>query len=188
MKKIIIVLSLICSIGAFAQTNAPVIPPVITSQLPGGISQIASDFGAFLTDAKPYFGTNGNTQIGAGVLYSDKKFGGFADITVISLATNDQVTIGFATAYLDGEWYDASLSLKAGTTWNAPVIGPIYTSVESGPGYNFHAGHVISQNFAMLTKAWTIGKVDFSLFAGAGIISDRAGIADVFGANFNVKF
>lgn len=196
-KKLIAISAIIATLclTAHAQTggNFPTTPatntlPIPTSLLPGGVSQIASDFGAFFKDAQPYFGTNGSTLIGAGIIQSGNKWGGLVDVTVMSLDANNQVTLGFATAYLDGTWYDASLALKAGTTWKVPLIGSIYTSVESGPGYNFKAGHVMAQNFAMATKRIQIGKVDFSIFAGAGNISDRAGLAKILGVNFNVKF
>lgn len=173
-------------VTASAQTNT--IPPDISSQLPGGFTQLAADFGLFFKDAQPYFGTNGTTQLGAGVIYSNKKFGGFADIAVISLATNNQVTLGFTTAYLDGQWYDAGLSMKAGTTWQVPLIGPVYTWVETGPAYNFKAGHVLAQNFVGVMRGFNVGKVFVTPFAAVGNISDRVGLAYIFGVNANVKF
>jgi len=154
-----------------------------TSLLPGDGGTLLSDIGKFFTDAQPYFGTNGNYAIGSGVLVNKKHFGGYADISLFDLSGNGQLTIGIAGAYLDGNWYDASLAFHAGTTWNVPVLGSIYTEIESGTGFNFHAHHVVAQNFVLVHRAFKIGNWTIDPHGGVGNISDIPGPSYLFGVN-----
>ncbi len=176
MKKTLAVLAAVVTLAlpSLSQTNSPVTNSP-TSLLPGGLGQIAGDFGKFFTDAQPYF-TN-NIRVGLGYLYADKSSG----VLLHSVyQINDQIGVGFAAAYLKGSFYDASLGLNAGTTWNLPVIGKVYTELESGPGWNLKKQQVIEQSFAVATKSWDIYKGwNLIIAGGAGNISDIPGPAYV---------
>ena len=178
MKRLLILLPLLLCLTTRAQTNTPP-----TSLLPGGLGQLVNDVGAFLTDAQPYFGTNGSLMAGGGALINNKKVGAFADVTLWSLTTNNQVAIGFAAAYLNGNFYDASLNLKAGTTWTVPVLGSFYTQILSGPGYNFKQHHAMAENFVIVHRKFTIGTWLLDPFAGVGNLSDQPGAAYIAGIN-----
>lgn len=180
MKKLLglSLLALSCLFGpatALAQTNAP--STNTASANPQGLIQAGSDILSWLKDNQPYFGTNGY-QVEAFALYNESKWGGLLDIhlPLTSLSTNAQISAGMALGYLDHQWYTATLSVQLGTTWNVPVIGKVYTWLESGPGLNIHDKTPIAQSFAGVTKAWDIyAGHKLSISGGVGNISNRSG-------------
>lgn len=168
-------------LSASAQTNAPALVPT---------NSITSDLKKLFEDDAAFFGTNQTVTIDVGGLYSDKKFGGLLDVhTPLPLGTNGQVSAGVSVAYLDGQFYSATLSIKGGTTVKVPVIGDVFMWSETGPGLNMHSGAVISQTFAGGTKGFDIYK-GFWLYvsAFAGDISDRPGTAYGGALSTTIKF
>ena len=104
-----------------------------------------------------------------------KDFGGF--ITAgIPLNNSGQLSMSFAAGYVGTHFYDASFAPQLGTTWNLPVIGPTYSWVESGPGYDFYTHNAIVHSALGVSKKFTLFKVDFAATIGTLNISDRDGV------------
>lgn len=180
MKKLTIIAALASALTCGAQTNT--VPP--TSLLPGGLSQLVGDVGNFFTDAKPYF-TNGVVRPGLAGIYLNKKYGGLLDVQI---PVNSQITMGFAGAYYNNTFYDASFSTTLGTTWNVPLIGHVYSSIGSGPGWDFKKHQAIAHSEALLTKDIRIGKGDLYLSVGALNVSSVSGVGYVAGASYAFHF
>jgi hypothetical protein len=153
-----------------------------TNTTPSDLSKLWTDVQNFFTDAQPFL-TNHSATVEAGALCHRGDWGGFADL---QLPIANQASIGFGGAYLNHSWYDATVSARVGTTWKVPVIGAIYTYLESGPGYNFSTKEVIGQSFAGAIIKRTLSK-NWYLTAGlaAGNITDLAGPVYAGGASLN---
>jgi hypothetical protein len=150
------------------------------SLLPGGLGQLASDVGLFFADAQPYFGTG--VRVGAFGLYNQSKWGGLVDAVY---PINANMGVGFGVAYLDHNFYDTTINFNLGTTWNIPVIGHVYTWVESGPAINLHDKTPLAQSFAGVTKDITISAWHVYATGGIGNISTRPG--QTYIAGFSIK-
>lgn len=182
MKKILLTLGLITlfSISGKAQDTNSTTSTNASSSVLGDITQLFKDEASF-------FGTNHSVIIDVGGLYSDKQAGVLVGLhTPLPIGTNQQVSIGIVSAYLGGDFYSASLSIKGGTTFN--VFGlPINLWAETGPGMNLHDQSFIEQSFAGGTIAFDITKGhDLFLSAFSGNISDRNGA--VFGGSVSYTF
>lgn len=165
--------------------------PVAAVEVPGilgkEVTKLGGDFFAWFKDNKAFF-TNKVVIVEAGALYHrDLGVGGFADV---QFPITDQLSAGFAVAYLDGQFYDAALSIKAGTTINIPWIKlPVYAYVETGPGYNLSKGEVIAQSFAGAIVKFDISSKWVVTVGGAvGNISDVSGAVLAGGASLSYKF
>lgn len=175
MKKLLFVAILAAAIVAGNSLRAQ-----DTNQSAG--SRLLSDAKAFFTDAQPFF-TNATFE--AGVLKNRDKYGGFADVQV---PIANQASIGFGGAFLDGDFYDASISFRTGTTWKVPLLGDVYQYIGSGPGWNFQKQHAILYTFT--GAIWKHDFAKFTLSAGGAIgsISDRAGPVIAAGMSGSLKF
>lgn len=182
MKKYIAAILLFAAVAVNAQTNNVSTNPPPTSLLPGGLGQLGTDLGAFLTDAQPYFGKG--LRPGVFGLYNNKSWGAFIDA---QYPLSDNLSVGFGIAYLDHAFYDASISVNYGTTWKVPLIGSVYSWVESGPAYNLHSHQLIGQSFAGITKDVRLGATtDLFITGGVGNITSRPGATYI--AGFSLKF
>lgn len=166
---------------AMAQTNTPA-PPATNS--------ITSDLKQLFMDDVAFFGTNQTVTLDVGGLYSAGKIGGLFDVhTPLPLGTNGQVSAGISAAYLDGSFYSATLSLKAGTTVPVPVLGKVFLWAETGPGLNLNTGSFITQTFAGGTWGFDLYKGHKLYISGfTGDISDRKGVAYGAALSYTVKF
>lgn len=181
MKKLIALITLMASLTLQAQTTLPA--PVgtnSTSLLPGGFGQLANDFGAFFTDATNYFGKG--LRVGSYGLYNQAKWGG---LVTAMYPINNNLSAGFGVAYLDHTFYDTSLGIQYGATWKAPLIGSIYTWVESGPAFDLHNHQALAQSFAGVTKDIKVSDWHLFVTGGVGNISTRPG--QTYIAGFSVK-
>lgn len=163
-------------LSGYAQTN--------TKSIPADLGKLGNDFLNFFKDAKPYF-TNDTIRIGVNGAYVDHKWGGFVDVVV---PVNDQIGIGFAAAYINHSFYDASLNVNAGTTWNVPVLGSIYTAAETGPGYNLKLHEAVVQSSMYGIKKWNLGKWELAVNAGVLNISDLPGVGYFGGISGSYKW
>lgn len=155
-----------------------------------GFWKFAQDVGSFFVDSQPYF-TNRSINPTVGGLYVDGHWGGFVSLS-LPIDSTGQVSMGFAAAYLGNSPYDASLSIKLGTTWNqngtVPWIGPVYTYAGTGPGYNFHTKSAVVHSELGGIKKWTIGPGDLYFTAGAIQISDLSGWGGYGGGGYTIRF
>lgn len=164
MKKLLVLIFLALSLTAKAQTNSFL----------GDLGQLGTDAWNFFQDAQPYF-TNQTLRLESGPLYNNGHWGGTVNL-LVPVTSGGQVAIGFGGAYLNGSWYDASLGVNLGTTWKVPVLGYVYSWVETGPAYNFRQKHALAQNFVGATKKWDLYKgIGISLSGMVGNISDLSG-------------
>lgn len=189
MKKLISVLTLgsLLAFKGFTQP-VPVVDPIaaaVTNAAPA-TTQLGKDFLSWFKDNKAFF-ENKTVGVEVGALYNKSKgIGAFADV---QFPITDQLSAGFAAAYLGGELYDAALSVKLGTTLNIPIIKlPVYAYVESGPGYNLSKSEVIAQSFAGGIIKFNIS-TRWSATAGlaVGNITDLAGPVYAGGFSFTFK-
>ncbi len=184
----------LCSFAAVplrAQSEATTnLPPAVattnTSVLPGGALTLGSDLLKFLTDAEPYYGHG--LRAGAYALYNAKHFGGLVDVQY-PLTDGGNISAGGGVAYLNGQFYSVALTVNMGTTWKLPLIGSVYTSLETGPYINAHDHTPGVQSFACLTKDIRFGTdpdaTHCFLTGGVGNLSTSPGAAYVFG--FSIK-
>ncbi len=178
MKRILISILLLSACLCGAQTNVTTTNG--PSLLPGGLGQLGSDLGLFLSDATNYFGKG--LRVGSYALYNQHEMGA---LVTAMYPINNNLSAGFGVAYLSHTFYDTSLGIQYGKTWNAPLIGNIYTWAESGPAFDLHNHQALAQSFAGVTKDIKIS--DWHIFATGGIgnISTRPG--QTYIAGFSVK-
>lgn len=148
------------------------------------------DIKQLLTDEGSFFGTNTDLTIDAGALYSQKQWGALLDVhTPLPIGTNAQVSAGITGLYIGGQFYEASLSIKGGTTLFPNKWYSVFTWAETGPGMNLHSHSVISETFAGATKGWDVYKGFYLYVSGlTGNISDRSGVAYGGTLSFTAKF
>lgn len=160
-----------------AVTPDPVLPPAPPTGL-GSLGEVGDAAFAFLSDAEPYFGTGNAVQYTALALYNNKHVGGLIAIgtPLTGLSSSGQITAGTALAYIDHQWLSLSLNAMAGTTWDVPLLGKVYTAIGSGPDYNFHSHTPGAYSFAEIFKGWDVGSGHvFSLMGGIGYESSLTG-------------
>ena len=122
--------------------------------------------------------------------------GGFFNVLAPLSGTNNILGAGFGIAYLNGNWYDATLNARLGVT--IPIkIGsvdlspylPLYVYNESGGGYNFGTHQAIAQSFAgaslhyILYRTKSDNTVDLTFGAATGVISDINGTVIAIGGS-----
>jgi len=162
----------------------------LSSIIPTNAVKLGGDVVLAVSDSVPYF-MAGTERVGVAALYSNHKTGFLVDLIhpVVSVNTNGQVSIGFAAAYLDHTFYDASVGLNLGMTAHVPVLGAVYLFGESGPGFQFKDSHAVAQSFIGVSKSFTLfHKLPLSIKGGLGNISDRPGPAFVLGLDAQMKF
>lgn len=148
--------------------------------------------------------TNGWARIcleGGYLRAADKGNGGFFNLLIPLSGTNNVLGAGFGIAYIDRNWYDATLSARLGA--NIPIkIGsidlspylPLYVYTEGGGGYNFGTRQAIAQSFAgfslhyILLRTKSGNTVDLTAGAAAGKISDVNGTTEAFGGSVTFSF
>lgn len=188
MKKLILTLCALAMLVSplAAQTNTSP-TPTNTSALPGGALTLGSDLLNFLTDAVPYYGQG--LRAGAYGLYNNKKFGGLVDLQY-PLTAGGNISAGGGLAYLNGQFYSFSLSVNMGTTWKLPLVGNVYTWLESGPYLNVHSHEPGVQSFAGVTKDIQFGNASKAthvyLTGGVGNISTSPGSTYIAGVSFKL--
>ena len=119
------------------------------------------------------------------------KIGGFLDASV---PVTQQSAIGFGGAYIGNQWFDATVNLKLGTTFQYPLVGKVYNFVASGPDWAFHSKYglqtgVGAYNFAGVEKTWDLSK-KWNLTVGfaVGDISQLPGLTYAGGVQLNFKY
>ena len=118
----------------------------------------------------------------AGALLNNGKVGGFADI---QYPTDDQISVGFGFAYLDKNFYDASISARLGKTIDMSFLGDLYIYLESGPAINLeHLDQILAQSFAgLLYKVDVTKHLTFTAGGAVGQITTiHGGIIAVGGS------
>ena len=144
-----------------------------------GASQLGQAVLGFLSDAQPFYGTSNAVVYDAAVLYNNKHIGGLfaTHIPITALSTNGQIAAGAALAYFQGNWYSLSLNAQAGTTWNVPLLGAVYTSIGSGPDWNFHLQQPGAFSYMKAEKNWDIASGHkLGLIAGIGNETSVSGL------------
>ncbi len=124
--------------------------------------------------------------------------GGFMDCYFPLSGTNNVLGAGFGIAYINGNWYDATLGARLGDEIPLPLglrkIFPLYGYVESGGGYNFGSSTAIAQAFTgaslhySLYRTATGNTVDFTIGYALGTISDVPGITKAVGGSVTFNF
>lgn len=155
----------------------------------GTLGEVGQATFAFLSDAQPYFGTSNAVQYTAVALYNNKRVGGLIAIglPLTALSSSGQITVGSALGYINGQWLSLSLNASAGTTWNLPVIGKIYTAIGSGPDYNWHARQPGAYSYAEIFKGWDVGIGHIlSIMGGIGYESSMSGA--IYNAGSSLAF
>ncbi|HEX3855947.1 MAG TPA: hypothetical protein VHY30_01480, partial [Verrucomicrobiae bacterium] len=91
-------------------------------------------------------------------------------------------------AYLDHNFYDATLNARVGDEFNLPFIHiPLYAYIESGGGYNLSKSEVIAQAFSGATLKIPITQNQTLTIGGAvGTISDYSG--NIYAAAISYTF
>jgi len=165
-----------------------------TNGIWGSIGKGVSDFASFIE------GTTNNARITieGGVLYADslKEWGYFANIYFPLSGTNNVLGAGFGAAYLNNDWYDATLNARLGSNIPLPYgldhYIPLYGYIESGGGYNFQTRQGIAQAFTGATLHWPIarnrrgGTWDITIGGAVGTISDIKGNVKAAGGSLTI--
>jgi hypothetical protein len=178
MKAIWPLLALIAAcFSAEAQTNYPSTNVLQLLGFGTNVSGAVSVLEEGLIDAAPYI-TNDMLQVGIGPLYNGSdpkgKFGFFADATV---PIGTQAGFGITGAYLNSSFLCGSMNLKLGTTVTLPVIGPVFTSIYSGPQYDFQTRSIGAYSFAGAIKKFDLNPgLDLIVGGGVGNISTLPGV------------
>lgn len=155
------------ALAAGAQTNTNTLPPLTIQQLFGtnstgvGTSTFGQLGGAvlsFLSDATPFYGTSNGVVYDDVILYNSKHIGDLfaVHVPITALSTNGQIAAGAAIAWFRNDWYSLTINAEAGATWNVPVIGAVYTSIGSGPDWNFHTQQPGAFSYTRLERNWDI--------------------------------
>lgn len=155
----------------------------------GSLGQVGQAAFAFLSDAEPYFGSSNAVQYTAVALYNNNHVGGLVAIglPLTALSSSGQISFGSALAYIDHQWLSLSLNATAGTTWDVPVIGKVYTAIGSGPDYNWHAHTPGAYSFAEIFKGWDVGGGHvFSVLGGIGYESSMTGA--IYNGGFSLSW
>jgi hypothetical protein len=181
MKKLLISVLLVSAMAVHAQTNTNTLGSTNgNSLLPGGFGTLASDFGNFFADATNYFGKG--LRVGSYALYNQHQLGVLVDA---SYPINNNMGVGFGVAYLDHTFYDTTINLNIGTTWKVPLIGNVYSWIESGPAYDLHNHQMLAQSFLGVTKDISFSTWHIFATGGVGNISTRPG--QTYIAGFSVR-
>ena len=168
-------------------TNGPAftVAGLFSGGLGAGLQRGGQDLVSFIENTST---TNGILTAEAGALYAEstKKVGGFLDAYLPVGGTNSAFGAGFGLAYLDGNFYDATLNARLGDTFTLPFIKvPLYAYVESGGGYNLSKMEIISQAFTgALFKIPITTSQTLTLGGAVGTISDYAGNIYALGASY----
>ncbi len=190
---LILFFALAFSASAQTPTNAVQTPTnaVQLLGLPPSLAQISCAVENALADAGPYE-TNSIIDADVGGLYDSalskgKQYGAFTVLTLWQPA--QQMSVGLGGAYIGGQWLDANMSIKIGTTTSLPYIGKVYAWASSGPDYSFKARAIGAYNFAGLLKNWDIGKQFYlGVSYGVGNISTLPGVIQEFGIHLSRHF
>jgi len=172
-------------------TNAPVTPPPFTVAglfSAGGWAQAGKDAVYFIENTT----NNGIIQVEAGALVGQKTHdvGGFVDVMLPVGGTNSVFGAGFGVAYLNHNFYDATINARLGGTTTLPFLRlPLYTYIESGGGYNLSQNVAIAQAFAGFTLPIPITETQtLTLGAAIGHISDVSENVIALGGSYTWKF
>lgn len=169
-------------------TNASGGTTTTTHSVGGDLKTLGGDLFGWLKDNKPFF-TN-SVIVEAGALYAPQLKHGLGAFVDFQFPVDQQLSLGFAVAYLNGQLYDASLSARLGTTFQVPLIKrDLYAYVESGPGYNISKREIMSQSFAGGIMKFTLGsKWTLTIGGALGNISDVAGPVYAGGASLGFSW
>jgi hypothetical protein len=187
---------------ASAQTNTVASVPNLITNAPGftlaslfsggfgaGLQQGAQDLISFVEKTPT---TNGVLTLEGGALYatSTKKVGGFFDAYLPVGGTNSVFGAGFGLAYLDGNFYDATINARLGDQITIPFINvPLYAYVESGGGYNLGKMEIMSQAFTgALFKIPITSNSTLTLGGAIGSISDYSGNIYALGGSYTLTW
>ena len=203
-KNILLLGLLTAALAARAQTNTPTVtatnqvPNLLTTPAPFTLTSLFSGTAGLqqtLKDAVNFIEhttNNGLVTVESGALYATKTrtVGGFLDCYLPVGGTNSVLGAGFGLAYLDQNFYDATLNARLGDTFNVPFINlPVYAYVESGGGYNLSKNEVISQAFGgLLFKLPVTTAQTVTLGAAIGAISDEPGNIWALGGSYTWTF
>lgn len=177
---------------AMSQTQLPpntnAMPPLTMTQVFGSNTNAvgSSSFGqlgqavfSFLSDAQPFYGTSNSLVYDAVALYNNGHVGGLfsAHVPITALSTNGQIAAGVAIAWFQKSWYSLTINAEAGTTWKVPLLGAVYTSMGSGPDWNFHTQQPGAFSYTRAEKNWDIGSGHkLGITGGIGNETSVAGI------------
>jgi hypothetical protein len=128
--------------------------------------------------------------------------GGFFNLLIPLSGTNNVLGTGFGIAYINGNWYDATLSarlgsnipLKLGNTIDLSQIFPLYVYAESGGGYNFGTRTGIAQAFGGASLHYILMRTsagntwDLTVGYAVGTISDVTGNVTAIGGSLTFSF
>ena len=124
--------------------------------------------------------------------------GGGGNFYIPVSGTNNILGAGFGIAYLNHDWYDATLNARLGSAITLPLglskIFPVYAYVESGGGYNFGTKGGIAQAFTGATVHYSLFRtaagntIDLTGGGAVGTISDIHGNVTAFGGSLTWTF
>jgi len=144
--------------------------------------------------------TNKTITVESGALHYGSKytkdFGGFVDVQFPSNGTNSILSTGFGLAYLNHEFYDASLNVRLGANVPIPFLTntntTLYVYGESGPELNLSniaKGSIGAQSFAGAIYKWSISTSSYiTVGAAIGSISDISGAIVALGGSYTWTF
>ncbi|HEX3889431.1 MAG TPA: hypothetical protein VHX90_01155, partial [Verrucomicrobiae bacterium] len=119
-----------------APTNSFTLASLFTGNFGKDVEHVGQDAVSFVEQTGT---SNGIVTVEAGALFAEhtKSIGGFLDAYLPVGGTNSIFGAGFGVAYLDHNFYDATLNARVGDEFNLPFIHiPLYAYIESGGGYN----------------------------------------------------
>jgi len=153
-----------------------------------GWQQGAKDFISFAEGTT----NHGLIQIEAGALVGESSHdvGGFVSAYLPINSTNSLFGAGFGVAYLNHNFYDATLNARLGDTFALPIVRwPVYAYIESGGGYNISRSEAVAQAFAGVSLPIPITQSStLTLGAAVGRISDVAENVLALGGSWTWKF
>jgi hypothetical protein len=210
-------LAFVCAMGCFTQAFAQT---DVTTNASGGTTTVTGDqagtlagfFGSGSTNgffASAYKGagdalafvegnTNGWARVSLEGYFLKTKHqgnGGGVNFFIPLSGTNNILGAGFGIAYLNHDWYDATLNARLGDSIPLPLglqkYFPLYAYIESGGGYNFASKAGIAQAFTGGTLHYAIYRthagntLDLTGGAAIGTISDISGNVTAFGGSLS---
>ena len=143
---------------------------------------LAGDVKTFFTDQTNLF-NQGTVALEAGPVVNVSNWRVGADVDV-QFPIAQQAAVGFDVLYYNGHVYDGTFNTTLGTTWQVPVIGPVYTYVQAGVGTDLQSrSSVINEEWAGARIKWKLAGglitstdlLNFGVNAAAGHISNENG-------------
>ena len=143
---------------------------------------LAGDVKTFFTDQTNLF-NQGTVALEAGPVVNVSNWRVGADVDV-QFPIAQQASVGFDVLYYNGEVYDGTFNTTLGTTWQVPVIGPVYTYGQAGVGTDLqNRSALINEEWAGARVKWKLtGNIftaadvlNFGVNAAAGRISNENG-------------